>query len=60
MMSFLDENSLTRKITAEKDKRLRDARLWNAMPDGSVCKQTGLASRPFANGVRLRYRSQSL
>jgi hypothetical protein len=42
VMSFLDENSLTCRITAGEDKKLRDARLWNAMPDGSVCLQTGL------------------
>jgi hypothetical protein len=42
VMSFLDENSVTCKITAGEDKKLRDARLWNSMPEGSVCKQTGL------------------
>jgi hypothetical protein len=48
VMSFLDETSLTCKITAEEDKKLRDARLWNAMPGGSWCKQTGLILNQWA------------
>jgi hypothetical protein len=48
VMSFLDENSLTCKITAEEDKKLRDARLWNAMPEGSLCRQTGLILNQWA------------
>jgi len=48
VMSFLDQNSLLCKITADEDDRLRKARLWNAMPEGSVCEQTGLIRNHWA------------
>jgi hypothetical protein len=48
IVAFLDENSRTCKITEGEDQKLRTARLWNAMPDGSVCTRTGLILNPWA------------
>jgi hypothetical protein len=48
VMAFLDENSMTCKITEWEDQKLRKAKLWQEMPKGSVCQNTGLIHERWA------------